>query len=135
MYLIHLPAKPAELGPIAAVPCPYSASSPKAQKTDFITHATFRCAQQCIELVVQDPEQQTAGYHQLCTLAGNVLTHPHSSEQRKEREEGGGWMAQETTVSPLLTPLISNEEQEELLLPQQPWSLFEAIWRQLKEKE
>lgn len=51
----------------------------------------------------------------------------------KKEKKAGGW--HQAPVSPLLTPLISNEEQEELLLPQQPWSLFEAIWRQLKEKE
>lgn len=55
------------------------------------------------------------------------------SKGKKEKKEADGW--HQAPVSPFLTPLISNEEQEELLLPQQPWSLFEAIWRQLKEKE
>lgn len=54
----------------------------------------------------------------------------------QEARKGGGKRGREggRAVSLLLAPVHSNETQAEFLLPQQACSLFEAIWKQLNER-
>lgn len=68
-----------------------------------------------------------------CLVEASLITPALQSEGKEGRKDAGRRHRHPASLLPV--PVQSNEKQAEFRLPQQPWNLFEAIWRQLNEKE
>ena len=130
----HLPAKPTELCPRVAVPCSCSTPRPKAQKAALhLTRHSDMLSNVFNGLCRAQSSNQWVITSFACSVEVSLITLALQSEGKAGRKDAD--RRHRPLVSLLLAPVHSNEKQAEFLLPQQPWSLFEAIWRQLNEKE